>query len=158
MLQRVSFLPGGCLFLIHQHKEPGGFSLRCPGQRCLGCHSPAAALRPPEEMSPRFSSNQTKSPWTNVAQIPPIPAVGIRLFPEKTPGIKFRENSLSPTRPPTRSQPRGKLENQETFLFPAVDKCTVKAAAGTASASFRSANAGRVTNSRHQSYREESAL
>lgn len=62
------------------------FPLPSPGQRRLGGRSPAAAPCPPKETSPRFSSNQTKSPRTAVAQFPPIPVVGIRLFPEKTPG------------------------------------------------------------------------
>lgn len=71
MLQSISFLPRGCLFLIHQRKKPGGLSLQ-PGQRCLGCRSPAAALRSPKRCPHALAVKQIKSPRTPVAQFPPI--------------------------------------------------------------------------------------
>ena len=45
------------------------------------------SLRSPEEMSPLFGSKADQVPTDSCGPIPAHPAVGIRLFPEKTPGI-----------------------------------------------------------------------
>lgn len=93
-----------------------------------------------------------KSPRTTVAQLPPIPAVGIKLLPEKTQRIQFRETS------PVRLSLKRTLENREMFLSLAVHTPKdTSAAVGRVSASFQPANVGRETY-RHQDLTGKSAF
>ncbi|CAI9167969.1 unnamed protein product [Rangifer tarandus platyrhynchus] len=140
----ISFLPRGCLFLIHQLKKPGGFSLQ-PGQRCLGCGSPAAALRSPKRCPHDSAVKQIKSPRTPVAQFPPV-----QLWESGFSRRKPQESNLEKT-PKSHPPPNPLPAPEETgkpgeIPFPRCDTCTqaaAGAASGAATASFGSANAGR---------------
>ena len=78
----------GPMWLPLSHLPAQAWRLFIPAWTALpGLPLSGSSLRSPEEMSPWFGSKADQVPTDSCGPIPAHPAVGIRLFPEKTPGI-----------------------------------------------------------------------